>query len=106
MCENSLTIVARSALSIDSLSISGLRYHNAMSHDADSPEYQNFENLLRRIVTVPHTEIKRRLDDDKATKDWTRANAQPEHRRRPIVFPPAPSRAPVPAVVSSSRTRP
>jgi hypothetical protein len=75
-----------------------------MSHEPDSPEYQNFTNLLRRIVTVPHAEIKRRMDDDRATKDWTRENRQPEHRHRPIVSPPVPSRAQVRAVAVSSRT--
>ncbi len=75
-----------------------------MSPDPDSLEYQNFENLLRRIVEVPHSEIRRRMDDDKATKDWTRANSQPEHRHRPIVSPPVPSRAQVRAVAVSSRT--
>jgi hypothetical protein len=68
-----------------------------MSHEPDSPEYQNFTNLLRRLVTVPHAEIQKRMDDDKATKDWTRDNAQKQRRQRPIVSP---------AAVSSSKTRP
>lgn len=71
-----------------------LRYDNAMSQEPDSPEYQNFANLLRRIVTVPRAEVQKRMDDDKATKDWTRENDQPEHRHRPIVSP---------AAVSSSK---
>jgi hypothetical protein len=96
-----------------------MRYHNAMSHESDSAEYQNFTNLLRRIVTVPHAEIQRRMDDDRATKDWTRENQQVQRRQRPIVSPPAPSStptpsapsrrsrpAPSPAAVSSSKTRP
>jgi hypothetical protein len=58
-----------------------------MSQEPDSPEYQNFTNLLRRIVTVPHAEIKRRMDDDKATKDWTRENHQKQRRQRPTVSP-------------------
>jgi hypothetical protein len=53
----------------------------------DSTEYRNFTNLLRRIVAVPHAEIKRRMEDDEATKDWTRENKQPMHRHRPIVSP-------------------
>jgi hypothetical protein len=67
-----------------------------MSQEPDSAEYQNFTNLLRRIVTVPHTEIQKRMEDEQATKDWTRENDQPEHRHRPIVSP---------AAVASSRTR-
>ena len=66
-----------------------------MSQEPDSTEYQNFTNLLQRIVTVPHVEIQRRMNDEKATKEWTRENEQPEHRHRPIVSP---------AAVASSRT--
>ncbi len=73
-----------------------LRYDNTMKTSPDSPEYQNFTNLLRRIVTVPHAEIKRRIEDEQATKDWTRENGQPEHRHRPIVSPDS---------VASSRSR-
>ena len=58
-----------------------------MSQEPDSQEYKNFKNLLRRIVTVPHAEIQKRMNDDQATKDWTRENDQPEHRHRPIVSP-------------------
>jgi hypothetical protein len=53
----------------------------------ESAEYQNFKNLLRRIVSVPHAEIQKRMEDERATKDWTRENDQPEHRNRPIVSP-------------------
>jgi len=60
-----------------------------MSEEPDSQEYRNFTNLLRRIVTVPRAEIQKRMDDDQATKDWTRENDQPEHRHRPIVSPSA-----------------
>jgi len=67
------------------------------SQSPDSPEYQNFTNLLRRIVTVPHAEIKRRMEDDEATKDWVKKNELPEKRHRPIVSPSA---------VSSSRNQP
>ncbi|MGO9339481.1 MAG: hypothetical protein ACLPY1_18435 [Terracidiphilus sp.] len=68
-----------------------------MSTEPDSTEYQNFTNLLRRIVTVPHAEIQKRMDDDKATKDWTRENKQKQRRQRPIVSP---------AAVSSSKIQP
>jgi hypothetical protein len=67
-----------------------------MSGEADSPEYKNFTDLLRSIVSVPHAEIKRRMEDDKATKDWTRENNQKQRRQRPIVSP---------AAVSSSKIR-
>ncbi len=71
-------------------------YENAMNEQSDSAEYQNFTNLLRRIVSVPRAEIKRRMEDDEATKDWTKENEQPEHRHRPIVSPDS---------VASSRSR-
>jgi hypothetical protein len=67
-----------------------------MNEQPDSAEYRNFTSLLRRIVTVPRAEIKRRMEDDEATKDWTRENKQPTHRHRPIVSP---------SPVSSSRSR-
>lgn len=62
-------------------------YHNAMSQEPDSQEYQDFTNLLRRIVSVPKAEIQKRMDDDQATKDWTRENDQKQRRQRPIVSP-------------------
>lgn len=40
-----------------------------MKTDADtSPEYQRFENLLKTVLSVPHSEIKRQLDDEKKSK--------------------------------------
>ena len=68
-----------------------------MSQEPDSPEYRNFTSLLRRIVTVPHAEIKRRMEDDEATKDWVKKNDLPMKRQRPIVSP---------AAVASSKNRP
>jgi len=65
--------------------------------DCDSIEYQNFTNLLSRIVKVPHAEIKRRMEDNKATKDWVKKHELLEKRHRPIVSP---------AAVSSSKTQP
>ena len=38
------------------------------SNPKTSDEYQNFENLLRRVVQVPHSEIKAKLDEEKRTK--------------------------------------
>jgi hypothetical protein len=68
-----------------------------MTEQPDSEEYRNFTSLLRGIVTVPHAEIKRRMEDDEAAKDWSKANHQGGKRRRPIVSP---------AAVSASKTRP
>ncbi len=31
-------------------------------------EYDNFENLARRIINVPHSEVKAKLDAEKAAK--------------------------------------
>lgn len=31
-------------------------------------EYGNFEELARRVINVPHTEIKRKLDAEKRAK--------------------------------------
>jgi hypothetical protein len=40
-----------------------------MKTDTDtSPEYQRFENLLKTVLSVPHSEIKRQLDDEKKAK--------------------------------------
>jgi hypothetical protein len=53
----------------------------------DSKEYENFTRLLRRVVSVPHAEIKRRMEEDATTKELTRKNGQPKRRQRPIVSP-------------------
>ena len=58
-----------------------------METGPDSKEYENFTNLLRRIVSVPHAEIKRRMEEDETTKETTRKNGQPKRRQRPIVSP-------------------
>jgi hypothetical protein len=34
----------------------------------DTGQYAAFENLLRRVVSVPHSEIKAKLDAEKAAK--------------------------------------
>jgi len=34
----------------------------------DGTEYDNFENLARRIISVPHSEVKAKLDAEKAAK--------------------------------------
>jgi hypothetical protein len=33
-----------------------------------SNEYANFENLARNLLKVPHSEIKAKLDEEKAAK--------------------------------------
>jgi len=33
-----------------------------------SPEYQRFENLLKTVLSVPHSEIKRKLAAEKKAK--------------------------------------
>jgi hypothetical protein len=50
-----------------------------------SVEHENFKALLGKIVSVPRDVIKQRLEDDKATKDWTKAKGQKQERPRPIV---------------------
>jgi len=60
-----------------------------MKDETDSEEYKNFTNLLRRVVSVPHAEIKRRMEEDQTTKELTRKNGQPKRRQRPIVSPSA-----------------
>jgi hypothetical protein len=34
----------------------------------DSVEYQNFENTMRTLMKVPHSEIKAKLEEEKAAK--------------------------------------
>jgi hypothetical protein len=38
------------------------------SNSKTSSEYQAFENLLGRVVRVPHSEIKAKLDEEKQSK--------------------------------------
>jgi hypothetical protein len=38
-----------------------------------SAEYTAFENLLRRVVQVPHSEIKAKLEEEKREKKQKRA---------------------------------
>jgi hypothetical protein len=65
------------------------RYDDPMKPKPDSKEYENFTNLLRRVVSVPHAEIKRRMEEDKTTKELTEKSGQPKRRQRPIVSPAA-----------------
>ncbi len=72
-------IMHRDLLSLGCM-IEGER-NNAMK----SEEQRNFENLLRRVVSVPHAEVKRRMEDEKITKQWGKENGQRTRRARPIV---------------------
>jgi len=50
-----------------------MRYDVRMkSNPKMSPEYSAFENLLRRVVQVPHAEIKAKLEADKQSKKGKR----------------------------------
>jgi len=61
-----------------------------------SEAHMRFENLLRRVVSVPDAEVKRRMDAEKTAKEWAKENDLPISRTRPIVSP---------AAVSSSKNR-
>lgn len=42
-----------------------------------NPEYDRFKDLLRKVVSVPHSEIKEKLDAEKRAKAKKKAK-QPE----------------------------
>lgn len=50
------------------------------SNPNTSAEYTAFENLLRRVVQVPHSEIKAKLDAEKRAKRRKRAKTSPASR--------------------------
>ncbi|HWZ46257.1 MAG TPA: hypothetical protein VNW97_22485 [Candidatus Saccharimonadales bacterium] len=41
-----------------------------------SPEYQRFEDLLKTVLAVPHSEIKRKLDAEKKAKAQRKKRAK------------------------------
>jgi hypothetical protein len=43
-----------------------------------SNEYQNFDNKKRRLISVPHSEIKAKLDAEKRAKGM-----KPKRKRNP-----------------------
>jgi hypothetical protein len=44
-----------------------------MKSNPKSPsEYTNFENLLKTVIQVPHSEIKAKLDEEKKRKEEKR----------------------------------
>ena len=57
-----------------------------------SKPHQNFENLLRAVVSVPAAAVKAKLSEDR-TERAAKGNGKAQERTRPIVSP---------ALVSSS----
>jgi hypothetical protein len=47
-----------------------------------SEAHDNFTALLRKLVRVSHTELQRRIDDEKSTNDWTEENGATQRRHR------------------------
>ena len=33
-------------------------------------EYESFDRIMRKLISVPHSEIKAKLDAEKAAKTW------------------------------------
>jgi hypothetical protein len=38
-----------------------------------SDEYKNFETTLSRLLNVPHSKVKAKLDAEKKAKEWKKA---------------------------------
>lgn len=47
--------------------------------NTENPEFDNFDRTMRKLMTVPHSEIKAKLDAEKAAK-----SKRPKKRGRPI----------------------
>ena len=46
-----------------------MRYHNPMKTTSATPgDFNKFSDFMRRLVAVPHAEIKAKLDAEKAAK--------------------------------------
>jgi len=45
-----------------------MRPSQKQSAKSESGEFAKFDNLLRRVLSVPHSEIKKQLDAEKAAK--------------------------------------
>jgi hypothetical protein len=43
----------------------------------NNPEYQNFEDLMIRLLRVPHSDIKAKMDAEKRTKAKKRKPKKP-----------------------------
>jgi hypothetical protein len=61
-----------------------------------SQEHQNFENMLRAVVTAPVDTVKAELAEDRAGRAEARDKGETQERVRPIVSP---------GLVSSSTSR-
>jgi hypothetical protein len=48
----------------------------------NSSEFENFDQTMRKLMNVPHSEIKAKLDAEKAEK-----KARPKKRGRPLSHP-------------------
>jgi hypothetical protein len=51
--------------------------HTLMSRQAESDkpaEFERFKNFMQRLVAVPHSEIKAKLDAEKKAKERRRAS--------------------------------
>lgn len=57
-----------------------------------SQEHQNFENMLRAVVSVPAANVKASIEAERAERE-AKGNSKAQERMRPIVSP---------ALVSSS----
>jgi hypothetical protein len=47
-----------------------------------SESHDNFTNLLGKLMKVSHTDLQKRIDDEKMTNDWTDDNGEKRTRRR------------------------
>jgi hypothetical protein len=54
--------------------------HPKPSAKNDSGEYVKFENFMKRLVAVPHSEIKAKLDAEKLAKKRKKAKASSASR--------------------------
>lgn len=59
-----------------------MRYDNAMKSQA----HQNFENLLRAVVSVPGKTVKATIVEDRMDRQ-AKGNGKAQERMRPIVSP-------------------
>jgi hypothetical protein len=60
---------------------SGLRYDNAMKSKA----HQNFENMLRAVVSVPAASVKASIAAERTEREQAKSAGKPQERSRPIV---------------------
>jgi hypothetical protein len=46
-----------------------------------SNEYKNFETTLSRLLNVPHSKVKAKLDAEKKAKEWKKAKKAKKARK-------------------------